>query len=98
MTTSSSSQKKKTQVIVDLIPNNYEEQPGEIEGKTRVFKGKSRSESRRFGQPRKVRYSFPVCADLGGHSRSRFIEDFQGNDDFLHRVEAFVFEIFGNEK
>ena len=40
MTTSSSSQKKKTQVIVDLIPNNYEEQPGEIEGKTRVFKEK----------------------------------------------------------
>ena len=40
MTTSSSSQKKKTQVIVDLIPNNYEEQPGEIEGKTRVFKDK----------------------------------------------------------
>ena len=38
MTTSSSSQKKKTQVIADLIPNNYEEQPGLIEGKTKVFK------------------------------------------------------------
>ena len=41
MTTSSSSQKKKTQVkIADLIPNNYEEQPGLIEGKTKVFKDK----------------------------------------------------------
>ena len=30
--------------------------------------------------------------------RSRFIEDFQGNDDCLLRVEAFVFEIFGIEK
>ena len=39
MTTSSSSQKKKT-VISDLIPNNYEEQPELIEGKTRVFKDK----------------------------------------------------------
>ena len=41
---------------------------------------------------------YVVCAGLGRHSRSRFIEDFQGNDDRLHRVEAFVFEIFGNEK
>ena len=40
MTTSSSSQKKKTQVVADLIPNNYEEQPGLIEGKTKVFKDK----------------------------------------------------------
>ena len=37
--TTSSSQKKKT-VIADLIPNNYEEQPGLIEGKTKVFKDK----------------------------------------------------------
>ena len=31
--------KKKT-VLSDLIPNNYEEQPELIEGKTRVFKDK----------------------------------------------------------
>ena len=40
MTTSSSSQKKKTQIDDDLIPNKYEEQPGLTEGKTKVFKDK----------------------------------------------------------
>jgi len=99
---------KKT-TVVDLIPNNYKEQPQLIEGKTRVFEEKVAAKVDDldvFGkfltifQVKKILLSlisfkntFKVCAGLGHHSRSRFIEDFPGNDGCLLRVEAFVFEI-----
>ena len=35
-----SKQKSTQERVISLIPNNYEEQPGEIEGKARVFKEK----------------------------------------------------------